>query len=107
MKSSGKYFLSIGAQKMQSRKTSCISRWQLILAVTVPQGTGFETMKATGVKPPQTETEKRCCERPGEAIHEGAASIAVKTSEFKAVIGTDKALYHTAVGVPEETLGLS
>lgn len=59
---------------------------------SVPQGTGFENMKATGL----AEAGRWCCKRPGEAIHDGAASIAVKTSGFKVVMGTDKALYHAA-----------
>lgn len=63
---------------------------------SVPQGTDFENMKATGLKPPQTEAERQPCKRPGEATHEGEASVAVKTSGFKVVVGTDKALYNTA-----------
>lgn len=63
---------------------------------SVPQGTDFENMKDTGFKPPQTEAERQPCKRPGEAIHEGEASVAVKTSGFKVVVRTDKASYHTA-----------
>lgn len=71
--------------KSESQHTEAVfqrqTRLYFRLAAELGNGTGFE-----GVKGLWKTTEVWHCERPGEAVGEGTASVAVKGPELKGIM---------------------
>jgi hypothetical protein len=55
-----------------------VLQWDLVMCKSHSGGTGFEGMKGSC-----KAAETRHCERPGKAIGEGAASVAIDVSGLK------------------------